>query len=208
MRHNKDQNVTAPAATEGQSSLSHVTAHNQCALMVRLPSGQSLRLGFPADSSLRCVCDHLNTLQPSLSPCSLLQTFPTRHFTEEDLPRSLEDLGLTPNATLCVRPREDPKTSPGPPSPPPQEPLDMHYNLNDLMRHGDDLLPILSSPAQSVSPNVQMREEPMPHSWGRGHRLAPQDEDGAEEGQRFGLDGNLFYEEPETRFPEPASDVS
>lgn len=203
-RHNKDLNVSNPASNEGQSSPSHVTSHNHCALMVRLPSGQSLRLGFPADSSLRCVCDHLNALQPSLSPCRLLQTFPTRHFTEEDLPRSLQELGLTPNATLCVRPREEPRTAPPePPSAPPQEPVDMDYSLDDLMRHRDDLAPILSSPAQSVSHNVQMREEPTTHSWGRGHRLAPQDEDGAEEPQRVasGENRHVNFSPPDLRSP-------
>ncbi|XP_072269187.1 uncharacterized protein [Pyxicephalus adspersus] len=202
MRHSKAQNVSTPAANGEQSRQSHVTPQNHCALMVRLPSGQSLRLGFPAESSLRCVCDHLNSLQPSLSPCSLLQTFPTRHFTEEDLPRSLQDLGLTPNATLCVQPREEPKTNPEPASPP-QEPLDMDCTLGDLMRHRDHLLPILSSPAQSVSYNVHMREEPTPHSWGRGHRLAPQDEDDAEEGQRVGPEENPLILLPPQGFRSP-----
>ncbi|XP_068091519.1 uncharacterized protein [Hyperolius riggenbachi] len=188
IRHHKEPAVSSAASSDSPSSQSHVTSHSQCALMVRLPTGQSLRLSFPADSPLSCVCDHLKTLHPSLSPYSLLQTFPTRHFTEEDLPRSLHELGLTPNATLCVRPREQPAAIPELPSPPqemsPEELPDMDCSVDDLMLHGDRLLPILSSPAQSISHNVHMREEPAQHSWGRGHRLDNEEAGGAVEPQR------------------------
>ncbi|KAM9292264.1 uncharacterized protein PAF06_018982 [Gastrophryne carolinensis] len=156
---------------------------------VRLPSGQSLRLSFPASSPLGLVCDHVTSLQPALAPCCLLQTFPTRHFGEAELLRSLHDLGLTPSATLCVRPRgvpAPPLQDPPPQDPPPaREPIDC--SVEELMSHGDRLFPVMSSPAQSVSVNVQMREEPAAHTWGRGHRLAQEEE---EEEQRSGSDGS------------------
>ncbi|XP_075070348.1 uncharacterized protein LOC142159391 [Mixophyes fleayi] len=194
IQHNKEQMISPPATSERPGCGDHVISHNHCALMIRLPSGLSVRLGFPADSSLQCVYDHVRSLQPSLSHCSLLQTFPTRHFTEEDLQRSLHELGLTPNATLCVRARDKPKPTPELPLTPqeslPQEPLDIMCNAEDLMLQGDRLLPILSSPAQSISYNVQMREEPTPqHSWGRGHRLSSQEQGGSDGQQRMVSDG-------------------
>ncbi|XP_075173046.1 uncharacterized protein LOC142244658 isoform X1 [Anomaloglossus baeobatrachus] len=58
------------------------------------------------------------------------------------------------------------------------------------MMQGDKLLPILRSPAQAVTPNIHMAAEPAPpHSWGRGHRLAHQEENGAEEEAAAAGDG-------------------
>ncbi|KAM4603186.1 uncharacterized protein O3C94_022753 isoform 1-T2 [Discoglossus pictus] len=186
------QKIQTPG-TGGQS-----TAGDRCNLMVRIPSGQSVRLGFSADSPLQGVCDHIDSLHPSLAPCRLLQTFPTRHFSAEDLHCSLRDLGLTPNATLCVRPIEasTPPQEDSSPSPPfifPREPPELAHSPEDLMAEGNRLLPILSSPAHSVSPNVRMREglPPSPlHSWGRGHRLVYQEHNRPEEEQE-----NIIHED-------------
>ncbi|CAH2281617.1 PREDICTED: uncharacterized protein LOC108704637 isoform X2 [Pelobates cultripes] len=157
-----------------------------CALMVRLPSGNCIRLQFAADTLLQCVCDHVDSIQPSLAPCSLLQTFPTRHFTEQDLRCSLQELGLTPNATLCVRPQEKPcsqqqrdstLTDPSP------EPVDSICSPDDLMAQGKRLMPIMGSPAHSVSHSFTIRDE-LPttpqHTWGRGQILVHREQDGVE----------------------------
>ncbi|KAM4705984.1 uncharacterized protein WCC33_010748 [Rhinophrynus dorsalis] len=180
--------MTSPQCGPKSQGSAPVTPDNSCALMVRLPSGHSLRLRFPADSTLQCVCDHLDSLESSLQPFCLLQTFPTRRFSEEDLPRSLRDLGLTPNATLCVCPKEIP-TAQQDPSPPQKHPVFSHLDLpsanpsaEDLIAEGARLRPILSSPAHSVSPNVQMRGDmatAQRHSWGRGHRLVSMEQDRA-----------------------------
>lgn len=179
VQHNKEKTVSA--GNEQPESREHpsvsLTDHNPCALMVRLPSGQAVRLALRGDSRLQCVYDHVHGLEPSLSSCRLLQTFPTRHFSEQDLPRSLQELGLTPSATLCVHPGSQPTPEPPEPS---QEPL--LCDAAELMMQGDSVLPILRSPAQAVSHNVHMVAEPaVQHSWGRGHRLAHQEEAGAEE---------------------------
>ncbi|KAM8967225.1 uncharacterized protein RCH25_025928 [Pelodytes ibericus] len=193
--HEKGQ--TSPAQ-QGQISGSNDDSQRQisCALMVRFPSGSSVRLQFAADSLLQCVCDHLDSIQPPIAPCRLLQTFPTRHFTEQDLKRSLQELGLTPNATLCVRPREKPSSLPPHDSSPEDhlspsaERVDMISSLDDLMAQGNRLLPILSSPAHSVSHNVRMRDvlpPTPPHSWGRGHSLVHLEE-GSGEGEQDDLE--------------------
>ncbi|XP_069815659.1 uncharacterized protein [Dendropsophus ebraccatus] len=162
------------------------TTPNHCALMVRLPSGQSVRLGLAGDSRLQCVYEHVRGLQTSLASCSLVQTFPTRHFTEEDLPRSLQELGLTPSATLCVHLGNQPQPI-DETLETPQEPL--MCDAAELMMQGDRLLPILRSPAQAVTHNIHIVAEPqLQHSWGRGHRLAHQEKSAAEEEEE--ADGN------------------
>ncbi|XP_066441231.1 uncharacterized protein [Eleutherodactylus coqui] len=191
MQHDKEKMGPTSAASKRPESKEHPnvhpTVHNQCALMVRLPSGQSVRLGLPGDSRLQSVYDHVLGLQPSLAPCTLLQTFPTRHFTEQDLPRSLQELGLTPSATLCVQPQNQPKPTAEPPEPS-QDPL--MCDAAELMMQGERLMPILRSPAQAVSHNVQMvTESAVQHSWGRGHRLAHQEENVAEEEGAVGAAG-------------------
>ncbi|XP_041422741.1 uncharacterized protein LOC108704637 [Xenopus laevis] len=82
--------------------------NNSCALMVRLPCGRSIRVAFPADSPLQSVYDHVHLIEPSLSPCTLRSSYPARHFSDVDLLCSLHELGLTPNATLCVCPKQIP----------------------------------------------------------------------------------------------------
>ncbi|KAM3928682.1 uncharacterized protein RB166_006616 isoform 2-T3 [Leptodactylus fuscus] len=186
IQQDKEKMVSAvsESAEEQEQQSAPPTVHNHCTLMVRLPSGQSVRLGLSGDSRLQSVYDHVRSLQPSLPPCSLLQTFPTRHFTEQDLPRSLQELGLTPSATLCVHPGNLPRPSPEPPKSIPEAPM---CDASELMMQGDRLLPILRSPAQAVSHNIHMRAEPaVQHSWGRGHRLAEQEENGAEEEEEEG----------------------
>lgn len=73
------------------------------ALQIRLPSGESLRVCFPADSPLQDVYNHVTSLHPSLSPFTVFHGFPRRRFSDNDLSLSLHSLGLTPNATLVLQ---------------------------------------------------------------------------------------------------------
>ncbi|XP_071988207.1 uncharacterized protein [Engystomops pustulosus] len=175
IQHDKE-NMVASAKTENpEHPAAHPTAHNHCTLMVRLPCGQSLRLALRGDSQLQCVYEHVQGLQPSLASCRLLQTFPSRRFDEQDLTRSLQELGLTPSATLCVHPGNPPAPSPQPP----ESPL---CDTSELMMQGDQLLPILRSTAHNVTHNIHVRAEPaLQHSWGRGQRLAHQEENRSDE---------------------------
>ncbi|XP_039384015.1 uncharacterized protein LOC120399630 isoform X2 [Mauremys reevesii] len=97
------QMLDPPAAQghrlEGRAQLA---SDGQCLLMIRLPSGQCLRERFPADCPLQHVTQRLSTLHPDLPPFTLLQGFPKRRFGPAELPCSLQALGLTPSATLCV----------------------------------------------------------------------------------------------------------
>ncbi|XP_078393374.1 uncharacterized protein LOC144676983 isoform X1 [Cetorhinus maximus] len=79
---------------------------NHCILMIRLPSGDCLRERFRQDDTLQCVKDYISRQCPKLQTVALLQSFPKRHFTDTDLASTLGALGLSPNATLCVRDEE------------------------------------------------------------------------------------------------------
>ncbi|KAG7231194.1 hypothetical protein INR49_012025, partial [Caranx melampygus] len=89
---------------------------NNCILMIRLPSGESMRERFPADAPLRSVVEHITGRHPSLPSFSLLQGFPRKRFGEAELACSLRSLGLTPNAALCIQ-TTPPETPQEPPSP-------------------------------------------------------------------------------------------
>ncbi|XP_048448354.1 uncharacterized protein LOC109924274 isoform X2 [Rhincodon typus] len=76
---------------------------DHCILVIRLPSGHVLRERFRQDRTLQSVKDYITQQFPDLQNIDLLQGFPKRHFTDEDLGSTLGALGLSPNATLCVR---------------------------------------------------------------------------------------------------------
>ncbi|XP_073533249.1 uncharacterized protein [Phyllobates terribilis] len=182
MQHDKKKITTTSERLESREHPAvRNTTHDHCTLTVRLPSGQCVRLSLAGDSKLQAVYDHVCSLLPT--PGKLLQTFPSRRFTDEDLPLSLQELGLTPSATLCVHPGAH--TSPELLNTSLEPPM---CDAAQLMMQGDKLLPILRSPAQAVTPNIHMVAEPAPqHSWGRGHRLAHQEENGAEEEEAAGV---------------------
>ncbi|XP_067887169.1 uncharacterized protein si:ch73-173p19.1 [Heterodontus francisci] len=85
---------------------------SHCILMIRLPSGDSLRERFREDDTLQSVKDYVKRQCPELQTITLLQSFPKRHFMDTDLGSTLGTLGLSPNATLCVRDEQRRASSP------------------------------------------------------------------------------------------------
>lgn len=72
-------------------------------LQFRLPDGSSVTNSFSADSTLDTIRQFIsNHLGSSTSSVTLYTTYPRRELTEEDLVKSLSDLGLAPSATLVV----------------------------------------------------------------------------------------------------------
>ncbi|KAM9163490.1 uncharacterized protein ACDP82_001268 [Pangshura tecta] len=160
---------------EGRAPLA---SDGQCLLMIRLPSGQCLRERFPADCPLQYVTQRLSTLHPGLPPFTLLQGFPKRRFGPAELPCSLQALGLTPSATLCVLATEPlpsatcapaaPQARDGPLQPPGHQALPVEEHAwgrgeilslmpEEAMAEGmfseaEELRLVLSSPARRVVP--------------------------------------------------------
>ncbi|KTF88350.1 hypothetical protein cypCar_00045106 [Cyprinus carpio] len=109
---------TSPSSGQGQRLGGRVetSLDNHCILMIRLPSGESMRERFPADTPLSHVVEYIAGRHPSLPAFSLLQGFPRKRFGETELTCSLRSLGLTPNAALCIQ-TTPPETPQDPPSP-------------------------------------------------------------------------------------------
>ncbi|XP_034562595.1 uncharacterized protein si:ch73-173p19.1 [Notolabrus celidotus] len=116
---------TSPPSGQGQKLGGNVQTNmdNNCILMIRLPSGESMRERFPADAPLSSVVEHITGRHPSLPSFSLLQGFPRKRFGEAELACSLRSLGLTPNAALCIQPTapETPQEAQSPAVPPSEE---------------------------------------------------------------------------------------
>lgn len=112
---------TYPSSAQGQRLGGRVetSVDNHCILMIRLPSGESMRERFPADTPLSQVVEYITNRHPSLPAFSLLQGFPRKRFGETELTCSLRSLGLTPNAALCIQ-TTPPETPQDPPSPVPR----------------------------------------------------------------------------------------
>uniref|UniRef100_A0A8D0H8A6 UBX domain-containing protein 4 n=1 Tax=Sphenodon punctatus TaxID=8508 RepID=A0A8D0H8A6_SPHPU len=180
----------------------------QCLLMIRLPSGDSVRERFPATFPLQCVHQHVLSLHPELPPAfTFLQGFPKRHFGPAELPSSLQALGLTPSATLCVLGAELPQPAaerePESPGPPPRRPQALPIEhawgrgealveeaLGAMAEGGFPLSDggLLLTPAHRVVLDSPLRVHglwesafPTHHHWGQGQRLVPQDPLGRDE---------------------------
>uniref|UniRef100_A0A8D0BWV5 UBX domain protein 1 n=1 Tax=Salvator merianae TaxID=96440 RepID=A0A8D0BWV5_SALMN len=78
--------------------------YDQCRIQVRLLDGTSLTQTFQAKEQLAAVRLYveLNRKDNGEEPFNLLTTFPRRVFTEEDMEKPLQELGLVPSAVLIV----------------------------------------------------------------------------------------------------------
>ncbi|XP_026546043.1 UBX domain-containing protein 1 [Notechis scutatus] len=78
--------------------------YDQCKIQVRLLDGTSLTHTFKAKEQLAAVRLYveLNRKDGVEDPFHLLTSFPRRVFTEEDMEKPLQELGLVPSAVLIV----------------------------------------------------------------------------------------------------------
>lgn len=163
---------------------------NNCILMIRLPSGESMRERFPADAPLRSVVEHITGRHPSLPSFSLLQGYPRKRFGEAELACSLRSLGLTPNAALCIQ-TTPPETPQEPPSPA-ESPLAELNKPSPCVVPPQPHIPVLEGAGEQNPPGLppplpnQLWEEAVnyagipgaahslaepSHFWGRGQRM-------------------------------------
>ncbi|CAK6967457.1 uncharacterized protein si:ch73-173p19.1 [Scomber scombrus] len=188
---------TSPPSTQAQKLGGKVETNvdNNCILMIRLPSGESMRERFPADAPLRSVVEHITGRHPSLPTFSLLQGFPRKRFGEAELACSLRSLGLTPNAALCIQ-TTPPETPQDPPSPAAELPLALPVEQIEpapcvvlpqpqipIEEAAEGLDPVLPPPLPNQLweeaanyagiPGVGPSLSGPSHFWGRGQRLVP-----------------------------------
>ncbi|XP_059833840.1 uncharacterized protein si:ch73-173p19.1 isoform X3 [Hypanus sabinus] len=136
-------------------------AGKHCILVIRLPSGDSLRERFREEDTLQSVKEYITQQCPELLSISLLQGFPKRHFTDSELVSTLADLGLSPTATLCVRNEQCLATASS------GLLLDTHMLR---MPSGDIVVPEQQAGA-SASQLCLQSQHSTPRTWGRGELL-------------------------------------
>ncbi|XP_034279385.1 uncharacterized protein LOC117669218 isoform X2 [Pantherophis guttatus] len=170
----------------------------QCLLVIRLPSGESLRRTFPAEASLQSVQRFLRSQHPGLSPSSaFLQAAPKRRFGPADLPHSLLALGLAPGATLCVV-----EPAPGdasPPCPAPPEPLPAEGSPCS-QGAGKGAEPTPGTPQEGLSSRGGKVPSRDPHRWAV---LPAARDDPAESGHWWPQEGHRLRREAEGSSPGP-----
>uniref|UniRef100_A0A8D0GTE6 UBX domain protein 1 n=1 Tax=Sphenodon punctatus TaxID=8508 RepID=A0A8D0GTE6_SPHPU len=77
--------------------------YDQCRIQVRLLDGTSLTQTFKAKEQLAAVRLYVElNRKDEGEPFNLLTSFPRRVFTEEDMEKPLQELGLVPSAVLIV----------------------------------------------------------------------------------------------------------
>ncbi|KAG8437906.1 hypothetical protein GDO86_008557 [Hymenochirus boettgeri] len=78
--------------------------YDQCRIQVRLLDGSSLSQTFCAREQLAAVRLYVELNWPGgpQGPFNLLTSFPRRVFTEDDMEKPLQELGLVPSAVLIV----------------------------------------------------------------------------------------------------------
>ncbi|KAL7053500.1 hypothetical protein AAHC03_027070 [Spirometra sp. Aus1] len=99
-----------PAATLRANAPTSSSRPTECRLQIRTPSGNVILATFKPSESLSAVVLYVSQRWPGAPPygldtreITLQTTFPTRKFGEEDLQRSLEDLGLCPSFVLMAQ---------------------------------------------------------------------------------------------------------
>ncbi|RXN24691.1 F-box LRR-repeat 13 [Labeo rohita] len=194
---------TSPSSGQGQRLGGRVetSVDNHCILMIRLPSGESMRERFPADTPLSHVVEYIAGRHPSLPAFSLLQGFPRKRFGEAELTCSLRSLGLTPNAALCIQttPPETPQDPPSPaarlavvgqveaepreePAVPPNEQPQVEAGALEELEVPPPLPHQLWEEAVGYAgiPGVGPPLSGPSHYWGRGHKLVQGDAENEE----------------------------
>ncbi|XP_044278452.1 uncharacterized protein LOC123019557 [Varanus komodoensis] len=162
------------------------SSSGDCLLVIRLPAGDPVRGRFLADSSLESVRQQLLSWHPELPASSnFQQNFPRRRFGPADMPQTLQALGLTPSATLCV---VDPvPEAPGKPEPGPSAQASPEEGVRPGLAPGVEEAafpprgeppPGPHPPTEGVAPGglsgTHSHAEsapPVPHRWGSGRRL-------------------------------------
>ncbi|XP_077311986.1 UBX domain-containing protein 1 [Lithobates pipiens] len=98
--------VQAPALSPSSPTQEPPTKkeYDQCRIQVRLLDGTALSQTFRAREQLAAVRLYVELNWPggTEEPFNLLTSFPRRVFTEEDMEKPLQELGLVPSAVLIV----------------------------------------------------------------------------------------------------------
>lgn len=104
-RREAEKQERSRAQTTGPSSTSPGRISSNVRLQFRLPDGNSVSQVFPSDALLEAARQFITShTGPASSKVRMFTTYPKRELTDEDLVKTLTDLGLAPSATIIVSP--------------------------------------------------------------------------------------------------------
>jgi hypothetical protein len=104
--------VTAPAhmtqAAPQQPVAAEKKEYDECRIQIRLTDGKVLQHTFRAKEQLAAVRLWIDMNRTDVQPGSgakfqIMQTFPRKVYTEDDMMRSLQNLGLVPASSLVIQ---------------------------------------------------------------------------------------------------------
>ena len=77
--------------------------YNECRIQIRLTDGKSIVQTFKANEQLAAVRLWIEMNRTDgVGKFSLMQTFPRKIYDEDDMMRTLKDLGLVPASSLVI----------------------------------------------------------------------------------------------------------
>jgi hypothetical protein len=95
--------VEQPQPTPPQPIVQEKKDYSQCKLQIRLTDGKSMIQTFDAKEPLAAVRVWIEVNRTDgAGPFNIMQTFPRKVYQDEDMVRSLNDLGLVPASTLVI----------------------------------------------------------------------------------------------------------
>ena len=98
----QQQQTTTPAVIQAPVTVEK-RSYDDCKIQVRLTDGKTLQHTFRAKEQLAAVrlWIEINRTDEH-APFSIIQPFPRKQYTEDDMMRTLEDLGLVPASNILI----------------------------------------------------------------------------------------------------------
>lgn len=100
------QLAAAPVVAQQPAVVAEKRSYDECKIQVRLTDGKTMQHTFRSKEQLAAVrlWIEMNRTDEK-TPFQLLQPFPRKQYTDDDMERTLEDLGLVPASSLVVTKR-------------------------------------------------------------------------------------------------------
>ncbi|KAL5006751.1 hypothetical protein ScPMuIL_015557 [Solemya velum] len=168
-----------PSTDVAASSPSPKSQSDKCLIQIRLPDGRMVRQQFSSTASLRDVWNFISHRVTNIHSMVLIQPFPRREYSENDMKSTLADLGLSPSGSLVLQRKE---------------------NIQSTARQME--VPAAPDLLEQVAA-LQPEEGPGQYAmgWGRGHALDENMEEEREDNQdRAGEDDDDEDEGMENQF--------
>lgn len=100
-KETQNEPVQSPQVQEQPANLVTKKDYNECRIQIRLTNGNTMVQKFNAQDHLAAVRLWVEeNRNDSRGPFNLMQTFPRKIYTDEDMTKTLAELGLVPASSL------------------------------------------------------------------------------------------------------------